>query len=497
MAINEQNFDHFSWLNESVVRMNTMSAIESVATRGKKKFDPQRVPWIGLICITVVSIVTAMYWSHTGLPQTVRIAGGPEGGRYDQLAQSIAQELRDRHGIDAQVVPSQGSLENLQLLESHEVDLALYQPGTRLILEGDTEHHEKIMQPARFISNMYSEYLLPIAPAGSPASFPKTDGQLWCCNDEKSGDYAATRLLLQHLNADSRVKVNTIGYTGLSDALSEQEINIGILCCGLQAPVLPQVMGSGTGQLVPIPGVEAMAAKNASIQMRTIPAGYFSTEPMSPTQEYHTVAFSAQLLADREASVRLVEEVTKIVSDARFQRRMKLTELFAGGRDYAVERPEYAIHTGAANVHFPGLKPLLNPDFVEGTEGLRSFLVSLVAAVWLLHRWWTRKQIRSQEHRLDRYIRELLELEIHQMGVDGEGGEPESDALQEILDQVTILRQEALQEFTAHELNEDRAVDCFIEMCHALSDKINAKLTRYSLRRLQTAIVEDQGSSES
>ncbi|MFG0333572.1 MAG: hypothetical protein ACF8TS_09445, partial [Maioricimonas sp. JB049] len=27
-------------------------------------------------------------------------------------------------------------------------------------------------------------------------------------------------------------------------------------------------------------------------------------------------------------------------------------------------------------------------------------------------------------------------------------------------------------------LNEDRAIDCFLEMCHALSDKINAKLTR-------------------
>ena len=74
------------------------------------------------------------------------------------------------------------------------------------------------------------------------------------------------------------------------------------------------------------------------------------------------------------------------------------------------------------------------------------------------------------------------------MDVDGEGGESESDALQKMLDQVTMLRQEALQEFTAHELNEDRAVDCFIEMCHALSDKINAKLTRDSLRQLNSAL---------
>ena len=465
-----------------------MSVSQSSTTLGRKRIDLTRIPWVSLGMVSVVLIVLLTYWTHTRLPVTVKIAGGPEGGRYDQLADSIADELRKRHGIHVDVVATQGSLENLQLLESHSVDLALYQPGTRLILEGKGEHHQQVNQPASFISNMYSEYLLPVAPADSTVSFPEIDGQLWCCNDPMSGDYAATRLLLQHLGAEDEVTVNTVRYTDLASSLTDSEINIGILCCGLEAPVLPQIIGSGIGRLVEIPGIEAMAAKNASIQVRTIPAGYFSTDPLSPAEEYRTVAFSAQLLADRDASIRLVEEVTEIVTDARFQRRMKLNELFAGGRDYAVDRPEYEIHPGASNVHVPGLKPLLNPDFVEGTEGLRSFLVSLVAAVWLLHRWWTRKQIRSQEHRLDRYIRELLELERQQMDVDGEGGESESDALQKMLDQVTMLRQEALQEFTAHELNEDRAVDCFIEMCHALSDKINAKLTRYSLRQLNSAL---------
>jgi hypothetical protein len=203
---------------------------------------------------------------------------------------------------------------------------------------------------------------------------------------------------------------------------------------------------------------------------------------MIPAEDFRTVTLQAQLLADTDAPVRLVEVVTEIISDARFQRRNGLTELFAGGTEFATDRPEYEMHVGASHIYSPGLKPLLNPDFVEGTEGLRSFVVSLLAAAWLLHRWWTRRQIRSQEHRLDRYIKELLALERAQMEVDGEGGAEESRTLQEMLDKVTILRQEALAEFTAHELNEDRAVDCFIEMCHALSDKINGKLTRHVIR---------------
>ncbi len=55
------------------------------------------------------------------------------------------------------------------------------------------------------------------------------------------------------------------------------------------------------------------------------------------------------------------------------------------------------------------------------------------------------------------------------------------ETLQKMLDKVTFLKQEALGTFAAHELNDVRAADCFIGMCHALSDKINAKLSRQHL----------------
>ena len=47
-----------------------------------------------------------------------------------------------------------------------------------------------------------------------------------------------------------------------------------------------------------------------------------------------------------------------------------------------------------------------------------------------------------------------------------------------MLDEVTLLRQDALKNFSAHELKDDRAADCFLEMCHAISDKIGGKLQR-------------------
>lgn len=66
----------------------------------------------------------------------------------------------------------------------------------------------------------------------------------------------------------------------------------------------------------------------------------------------------------------------------------------------------------------------------------------------------------------------------------------DTERLQVLLDEVTELTQEALREFSAHELTEDRAANCFIRMCHAMSHKINAKLSRQRLDMAMHSVIE-------
>ena len=109
---------------------------------------------------------------------------------------------------------------------------------------------------------------------------------------------------------------------------------------------------------------------------------------------------------------------------------------------------------------------------------MRSFVVSSVIAIWLFLRWYRDHRSREEEHRLDVFIRDLMDIERRQMDLDE--GDPASDIklLQEMLDEVTRLRQEALGELNAQELNDDPAAASFLDMCHALSEKVSAKLTR-------------------
>ena len=50
--------------------------------------------------------------------------------------------------------------------------------------------------------------------------------------------------------------------------------------------------------------------------------------------------------------------------------------------------------------------------------------------------------------------------------------------MEDLLDEVTKLRQEALSSFSANDFNEDSGFECFISMSNSLTEKINAKLTR-------------------
>lgn len=448
------------------------------------------------IFAALLLLLVGFYWFRTRLPDSIQIAGGPEGGRYSDLANALAEELRERLQIEVEVISTTGSLENIQLMESGTAQLALYQPETVEILQ-PTDGAPIETEAVRFVSNLYPEYLIPVQSANTSAgSLADLQSQVWSCNDRMSGDYAMATLLMAHVGRSAQnIEVRSVPYRQLENHLNDQSVGIGVICCGLHAPVLKEVLNNKVGRLVEVPAVDALASRNLSLQPAIIPRGFFGTSPMVPEQDYQTVSLQAQLLAREDTSVRLVEEVTEILLDAGFQRKQALAELFSDGLRYATESPEFKMHVGASHIFFPDLKPLVNPDFVEGTEGLRSFIVSLGVAIWLLHRWWTKREALKNEHQLDRYIRDVLRLEEEQMEIDGEGGPEEAALLQTMLDRVTLLRKEALAEFTAHELNEDRASECLIGLCDALSEKINAKLTRQTLLQLRNAVLEDRQAS--
>ena len=85
--------------------------------------------WGLLTLIVMVGFVITYQYVGAPPPKVVRIATGAKNGAYYTFAHEYARLLAN-DGISLEVVPTAGSVENLQLLNKGEVSVALVQGGS-------------------------------------------------------------------------------------------------------------------------------------------------------------------------------------------------------------------------------------------------------------------------------------------------------------------------------------------------------------------------------
>jgi ABC-type nitrate/sulfonate/bicarbonate transport system substrate-binding protein len=82
---------------------------------------------VALVALALVAL--AYWWLDPTPPRHVRLATGPAQSAYDEIGKRYRQALA-RHGIEVQLVPSEGSSANLRLLQQGQVDLGFVQGGS-------------------------------------------------------------------------------------------------------------------------------------------------------------------------------------------------------------------------------------------------------------------------------------------------------------------------------------------------------------------------------
>jgi uncharacterized protein len=455
------------------------------------------VPFVILVSVIVISLGGHYaYKSLTGLPRRVRIATGVAGGRYRAVMESLGQTLAARTGIKVDYIETDGSLDNIKQLESGQVDFALFQSGAQ-----DLRHDnaEAAYLKLRSVANVYSEVVhILVHRKSGIRSAADLRGKRISLGGPSSGDNVSARIVLEHMGIKIEdIEPKGFDYDTLLNEFKNENVDAAFATVGLGTKKIQQIIRQANVEIIPVSFSNRLTIRNLSVELASIPAGMYQVEPVPiPASDIETVSMRAQLLTRENVSLGLVEQVAAIMMDQNFQRKQRLRELFSDGAKFARDKTMYALHDGAANHFDPELKPLLPPDFVEATEGLRSFVVSILIAAYLGFRWFKKHQTRSHDHSLDKHIKALLQIERDQMDLDEQIGISEIQQLQKLLDDVTKLRQAALGELSAHELTDDSAAPVFIQMCHALSEKISAKLSRQRIDLRLTELIKsnDQAS---
>jgi len=440
-----------------------------------------------LICVPLYQLVKAL----VGLNRTIVIAGGPEKGLYHPIALSLSNVVTQLNW-PVEVVTTKGTLENLKLVAEGKADLALFQPGARKNLKqfapGLMDRDALKIDPDKldevaFVANLYSQPLhIAVRKGSGIESLQDLKGKVVNLGLELSGDYPMSRLLLQSLNITTGEEHLNLNYLEVIQAFEEDKLDAAFMTVGMQADVFRTLARSGRVRFLSVPNNEALATMELHLSPFQVPRGMYQFEGEAvPRADIQTVATGAHLIARNDLERGLVEKIIQEILKTPFQKENRLGELFEQGKAFAMSRPFFPVHDGALGVYNPESKNLLSADFVEKWEGLRSFFVSLIVAGFFGYKWYQKKKDRMKDHKLDHYIRTVMEIERQQMSIEAEKPEEALKKLQSLLDQVTNLRQECFEDFSVHRLQDDQGTDCFLELCASMSDKLNAKMTRLRL----------------
>jgi len=440
-----------------------------------------------LICVPLYQLVKAL----VGLNRTIVIAGGPEKGLYHPIALSLSNVVTQLNW-PVEVVTTKGTLENLKLVAEGKADLALFQPGARKNLKqfapGLMDRDALKIDPDKldevaFVANLYSQPLhIAVRKGSGIESLQDLKGKVVNLGLELSGDYPMSRLLLQSLNITTGEEHLNLNYLEVIQAFEEDKLDAAFMTVGMQADVFRTLARSGRVRFLSVPNNEALATMELHLSPFQVPRGMYQFEGEAvPRADIQTVATGAHLIARNDLERGLVEKIIQEILKTPFQKENRLGELFEQGKAFAMSRPFFPVHDGALGVYNPESKNLLSADFVEKWEGLRSFFVSLIVAGFFGYKWYQKKKDRMKDHKLDHYIRTVMEIERQQMSIEAEKPEEALKKLQSLLDRVTNLRQECFEDFSVHRLQDDQGTDCFLELCASMSEKLNAKMTRLRL----------------
>lgn len=262
--------------------------------------------WGLLALVVLLGFVVTYQYVGAPPPKIVRIATGAQNGAYYAFAQEYARLLAN-DGISLEVVPTAGSVENLELLKKGEVSLALIQGGSAA--EDDKQR----------LQSLGSLFLEPVWIFTRKQSALKRFLQLKGKRVSVGVTGSGTHLLaIELLSAAGITETNTRlireETTQAIASLSNGKIDAAFFVASPEAPIVLKLFAA--------PAVELLNFDRAAAYGRLFPfltpvilsEGVINLEQNIPTHDTPLVAASANLAARGDLNASLIPAILNAVT---------------------------------------------------------------------------------------------------------------------------------------------------------------------------------------
>lgn len=259
--------------------------------------------WLKIAILGVVLVGTGFWIASLFVspapPHSVRMATGQPGGAYALFADQYRVALADFE-IDLEVVSTNGSVENLDLLEAGQVDLAVVQSGLT------TSAQREVL---RGLGSIFFEPLWVFLPAGSSVQYLNDlRGQRLQVGLPGSG----TRALAEEVLALNDIGVEQATFLGdpsdqAAQALLRREADALFLVGSVDSPMIRLLIERDDILLLDMIRAEAYTRLDRSLSHLVLPQGAINLRKNSPPASKALVSTAAELVVGPDFHPALVD----------------------------------------------------------------------------------------------------------------------------------------------------------------------------------------------
>ena len=246
-----------------------------------------------IVVITLIAIWVLLRFIHPAPPDTIIMSSGPDGSSFRLSADRYAKILA-RSGVKLQILPSQGSLENLQRLKDpkFKVDIGFVQGG--VAVAGETDQLVSLGSLFNVPMMVFYRSAKPVERLSEFARKRIAIGQAG------SGTHALALILLKANSIEPGGSTTLLEVSGeqAADALLGGKIDAALLMGDSATPaIMRKLLNTPQIRLLNFRQADAYARRYAYLNKLELPMGSLDIGKNLPAEDYALIGPTVELVA--------------------------------------------------------------------------------------------------------------------------------------------------------------------------------------------------------
>jgi TRAP transporter TAXI family solute receptor len=357
-----------------------------------------RIRLLLVLVLWIATVLALVLWLGGRQEHHISIGAGPAESETFGLLTAIADVLNEMdNGLEISIFETGGTTENMELLETGQIDVATVQ--------ADSVIPEEALAVARLYPDAYH---LVVNSAAGIGHFSDLRGHRVAIPPTSSAQNSSFWFLAEHyrLRAEDFTAL-PMSAKAANFAMLQEQVDAVFRVRAPGNPRIRELIGDHTMEIVPIHQSDALALKQPALSSGTIPRGSYRGYPPLPAEDLPTAVLDRLLVASAEMPVELIYKFTRELFEARSDlvSRYPLAGFMAALDEDADS--SVPAHPGARR-YFDREKPgLIQQNARMASAVLYAIVIFFTAAIALRSHWMKTRRVRMGD--FNKRLMEIVE----------------------------------------------------------------------------------------